>query len=90
VFDVSPCTGRSRRIASAISSRLATDLSATSSVLTRAPTRRPISAIRPLKKPFLMLSMRVPSHARLEIAISIAAEPGPATPSTHFECVWNT
>ncbi len=95
VFDVSPCTivtisGRSRAIASAISSRLATARSATSSVATSAPTRVAISAIRALKKPLRIDSTRVPRHARFEIAISIAAEPGPATPSTHFVRVWNT
>ena len=41
--------------------------------------------MRALKNPFLIDSTRVPDHARFEIAISIAAEPGPAPPSTHFE-----
>ncbi len=49
-----------------------------------------ISAIRALKKPLRIDSTRVPRQARFEIAISIAAEPGPATPSTHLERVWNT
>src|ERR1700712_2732667 len=46
--------------------------------------------MRSLKKPLLMQSTREPFHARFVIAISMAAEPGPATPITHFDSVWNT
>src|SRR5476651_1798228 len=46
--------------------------------------------MRSLKNPLQMQSTREPFHARFVIAISMAADPGPATPITHFDSVWNT
>ncbi len=78
--------GRSRRIAFGnLIEELATDSCRLRACSQRAQTRWPISAIRPLKKPFL-----IAEHARAFPRESgdrhfHRAELGPATPSTHFE-----
>jgi hypothetical protein len=92
VFDVSPCTivtisGRNRSIASVTFSVSAAVPSTTFNVSTWAPVRLAISAMRSLKNPLQMQRTREPFHARFVMAISMAADPGPATPITHFDSV---
>jgi hypothetical protein len=95
VLDVSPWTSVRQwgRCSSSSASSLSSDIECgkiSFIVTTSAPARRLISAIRPLKNPLQMESTRVPGQTRLQIAISIAADPGPATPSTQLERVWKT